>query len=308
MYVHWSMPDMIHTANMYARKNPHGCLLFMDDLHIISPDVQSMFFELVLERSLGGFKLDKNVAMLAAMNNSNMAGFDGFFSAINNRIQRINVNLPWLYWYKNCGAELNPYIAGFLRNFTSFVEEPESTEEPFATYRSWTILSKLLEPIVQQYRTNKDNTWFTDQIYMHAKSFMGRQAALALKTNVSQQLEYDYENMVKTNTYHVDKNNPISHFSFGNIIRYLRDEKDVENLALYVKKLMEEDKAIDDYSNVVLNLMYELLAFTNMKQKNKNEEHENRLKLCRMLQSKMFDYGGSKVHKIIRNLVNNPKF
>lgn len=306
MYVYWSMPDMIHAANVMARKkDTNGCIIFMDDLHIISPDVQTMFFELVLERSLNNFKLDKNVAMLAAMNNSNMAGFDGFFSAINNRVQRINVSMSWKYWYENCGAELNPYIAGFLRNFPNNIEEPESTEEPFCTYRSWTTLSKLLEPITKQYMdaTDKDKKWFIQQIGMHAAGFMSSKTVTMLKANIGQQLQYDYEGMVKNNKYFIDKNDPISQFCFGNIIRYLRDEKDLDNMIAYIKKIMAEDTAIKDYSNAIINIMYELSAFSHMYMKRPDdEESKTRRALIKSAQAKMFEAGGSKIHTLIYNL------
>lgn len=305
MYVYWSMPDMIHAANTMARrKDTKGSIIFMDDLHIISPDVQTMFFELVLERSLNNFKLDKNVAMLAAMNNSNMAGFDGFFSAINNRVQRINVTMSWKYWYENCGAELNPYIAGFLRNFPNNIEEPESTEEPFCTYRSWTTLSKLLDPITKQYTSGEfTKEQFVQQIGMHAAGFMSRKTMTMLKTNIGQQLQYDYEGMVKNNKYFVDKNDPISQFCFGNVIRYIRNHKDLDNLIEYIRTIMKEDTAIKDYSNAMINLMYELTAFANMYRKRPDDpDSKERLQLIKDAQAKMFEAGGNKIHKLIYDL------
>lgn len=309
LYVRWSEPEMIHFANKLAReakeKNMNGCLIFLDDLHIMEPSVQKHFFELVLERKLGNFKLDDNVCMLGAMNSSAMAGFDGFLSAINNRLQKIETFMEFKYWYENCGAELNPIIAGYVRNFRDSLEEDENTESSFATYRSWTMLSRLIDTVYKQYLESHDNAWFLDQVYMYACTLMSSKLAQQLKNNASQQLQYDFESMVTTNRYHVDRDDPISQFCFGNIVRYLRNKQDVENLTDYIIKLVKSSDG-NEYQNAVINVMYEALSFITFYRSKTDEEGKKKFQLYNSITSQLFNKGDGKIHSLIRSLLSGP--
>ena len=231
MYVFWSEPELIHIANELARDKTHnGCLIFMDDMHVMTPDVQKIGFELFLERKLGNYHLDQNVAMLGAMNSSNMAGFDGFLSAINNRFQTIPVELDWEYWFNACNVDLHPLISCFARVQKTMLQESESTDDNFATYRSWSMLSLLITELYKEYQQNKNTPWFLDEIYMYARTFMTGPTALAFKNNVMQQLTYDFEGQVRNNAYHIDMEDAISQIVFGNVVRYFTTKKDVENI------------------------------------------------------------------------------
>ena len=303
LYVFWSEPELVHLANELARKkDKKGCLIFLDDMHIMSPDVQKTFFEFILERKLGNYALDENCCILGAMNSSNMAGFDGFFSAINNRIQRINVNMEFDYWFNNVGADLNPLIATYVRYFKTDLEEPESTDTPFATYRSWCMVSDMVQMPYQTYLKNKDDVWFLNQIFMIACGYMSHKKAITLKDNIKNQLRYDFEGMVNNNKFYIDQKDPISQFCFGNVIRYLRDEKDAENLVKYIITIISKDDDINNYQNAILNIMYELVALTNALVKKTDEYSVKRLKMLRGLQSNIFRSGQTKIHRMFANI------
>lgn len=330
-YVYWSEPELIHLANEIAEKPAqlaekaneiankkfvsgkyanNGCLIFLDDIHIMSPDVQKCFFEFVLERKLGNHRLSPRTAILAAMNNSAMAGFDGFLSAINARIERIDVKMSFDYWYENCGADLNPYVACYLRNAKQNISEKENTQEPFATHRSWSKLSEHLNPVVEKYHQTKDKVWFLNQVYMYARGYISNSNAIELKNSVAQQIEYDFEGMVRHNRYQLDINSVFSQLSFGNVVRYFRDKKDVDNFIKFIRKLLSENTTFESVQNAILNIMYELLSHTTMYEKRSDPESKKKLELYRYAQDEMFNNGdpieGShRIHKIINNLLNN---
>lgn len=330
-YVYWSEPELIHLANEIAERPAqlvdiangiaekkdttgkyanNGCLIFLDDIHIMSPDVQKCFFEFVLERKLGNHRLSKRTAILAAMNSSSISGFDGFLSAVNARIERIDVSMKFEYWYENCGADLNPYIACYLRNSPQSISEKENTQEPFATHRSWSKLSEHMEPVVQKFHETKDKIWFLKQVYMYARGYISADNAMQLKNSVAQQIEYDFEGMVRQNRYSLDVNSAFSQLAFGNVVRYFRDKKDVDNFIKFIRKLLGEYTTFESVQNAILNIMYELLSQTTMYEKRTDPESKKRLELYRYAQDEMFNKGdpvegAHRIHKIINNLINN---
>ena len=309
LYLVWSEPEIIHIANTKAdeavENGKKGVLIFLDDLHIMSPDVQKCFFELVLERALGNYKLRDNCCILGAMNSSALAGFDGFLSAINNRIQKIYVNMPFEYWYINCGAELNPLVAGYVRCFKDALEEEESTDEPFATYRSWVQLSKIVDSYYEEYKSTHDTSYFLNKVYTIACSLMSQKLAQSIQSNISQQLTYNYEYMVVNNKYYVDKDDSISQFSFANIVRYLRNAKDVENLTNYLIRLINSS-TINIYEQCIISVMYEVKSFMTALENKKDEESKKRYDIIKEIPRQLFNKGKGKVHEILRRLTDTP--
>ena len=306
-YVVWSEPEMIHVANMLAAdKNRRGCLIFMDDCHIMDRSVQTCFFELVLERKLSNYKLADNVCMLAAMNDSSTSGFDGYLAAINNRLQTINVMMPFEDWYENCGADLNPLIASYCKFDAGNLEEEESTNEPFSTYRSWTTLSKLLDEPYKIYCKNGDKVWFMHQVKMIGAGFMSwKKLSSSFLSQIDTQLKYNFEQMVANNAYKVDRKEPIEQFCFGNIIRYLRNAKDVDNLVEYLKHEVTQN-SVDEYKNVILNILYEALSYRKMLEKKDDDKSREKLNIIRQLQDKLWATKELNANRYVRDLFSKP--
>ena len=315
-YVYWSEPEIIHLANEKARKKDengnyvnNGCLIFLDDAHIMTPDIQKCFFEFVLERKLGNYPLDKRCCILAAMNSSAFAGFDGFLSAIMNRLQIFKVFMPFDSWYENCGAQLNPLIAGFVRCFKDDLEEAENTDKTFATYRSWVQLSTNMAPIYEQYLKTRNELWLLDNVYMLACSLMGADKANDLKVNIGHQLRFDYEKMVNENAYYIDPNDITSQLCFGNILRYVKTQKDMDNLVNYICNLIKDEakNQVGEYENAIINVMYEAVALSNMYRTKEGDKYcEEQLENIKYFQHKMFRNSNNRVHKIMKRLNRAP--
>lgn len=310
LYLVWSEPELIHEANKRAdaavAKGKRGCLIFLDDLHIMSPDVQKCFFELVLERALGNYKFRDNCCILGAMNTSAISGFEGLLAAINNRIQKIYVNMPFDYWYTQCGADLNPLIASYVKVFKDSLEEEENTHEPFATFRSWIQLSKIVDIYYEAFKANHDTSALLENVYLAACTLMSRKMAHGLQMNISQQLQYDYEGMVNSGKYKVSADDTISQFSFANVIRYLRNMEDAEKLVSFLLNLIDSNSNISLYENCILSIMYEVRSFKKALENRNDKYSKERYQIINYIPIQLFKRGKGKVHEILRKLTDTP--
>lgn len=316
-FVYWSKPELVHYANKYSKTEGYkGCLIFLDDVHIMTEDVQKIFYEFVLERKINVHRLNPNVAIVAAMNSEEIAGFDGFMSPINNRLQKIKVYMPFKYWYTNCGAGLNPLVASYLRNNTDAAEEAESTSEPFATYRSWTILSKLLDKTYNKFYqnrkkdmilTNEERNELVNKLYVRAASFVSSKNALNFKENISMQLRYDFEGMVKHNRFTIDHDDAFAALAFGNIVRYITTEKDVSNLIEFLNKT-SETLNYNSFKNTIINIMLEILAllkYNNAKHdKSRSKEDKEKITFYNHFMRAMFNDTTTQTHAVINDFMN----
>ena len=64
----WSMPEML--TSVWAAAETKPTILLLDDFHGMAPHLQSYFYQLLLDRRLGNYKLPDNVAILGTMNDS----------------------------------------------------------------------------------------------------------------------------------------------------------------------------------------------------------------------------------------------
>lgn len=264
-YCIWTEPEIIHIANQKARTNKNGCILFIDDVHIIDGQAQKVFFEFILERSLHGHDLDRNVAIVAAMNGSTEAGADGFYSAIVNRFNWIPVHMDFEYWYTNIGYCLHPYIAGFLKqNNTKYINEQESTDSPFGTFRTWTELGKAVDFCLES--KIYGNVDVETLIYNIAVGYVSCDAAFNLKKSVAIQKKFDFESMVKNKNYSFNMKHMEEQILFSNIIRYLKTKADFESFKEYIKTLSDDD--ISSSKNMISFLLLDIKTMA-MAYKNK---------------------------------------
>lgn len=269
-YTHWTQPDMIHVANKMAieiektgKFNGHtrrGVMIMLDDLHCASDSVQKYFYEIILERSLNNFKLAPNICIMAAMNGSTDSGFDGFFAAIMSRLQVIYVRLDFEYWYKNVSTFVHPFVAAFLRSNQNYREEEESRMHPFANYRSWTMLGRLLiEMYGNNYNIplkhgNGEALTIPDKMYNLAKAFVSDGAANEFRQSVAQFLEFDFDSMIENNNYSCKRNDVINQLMFGCVVRNIKTVKQGKQFEVYLKSIFKDKREIQMYSNVILSI------------------------------------------------------
>lgn len=260
-FTHWSTPDMIHRTNELAKNGP--VLIFLDDLHCANDSVQKFLYELILERELNGFKLPKNCCMLAAMNNTSNSGYDGFFAAITTRLQMIRVHMPFRYWYENVSYDIHPFISSFLYTNHEFREEVEDRMGPFANYRSWTMLGKLLKHMYG----NSTNIRLTDidegaknipdKVYSIARGFVSDRAADELRMSVRYFIEFNFEQMVANHSYKINTESIPVQMMFGSIVRYLKTSEQGDEFVAYLDKVLSSNKEASKVSNAIVSIAIE---------------------------------------------------
>ena len=124
-------------------------VLFLDELNSAAPSVQSAAYQLILNRRIGKYKLPDNVVMVAAGNRESDKGVTySMPTPLANRFihQEMKVDFPsWLEWAVN--NRVHKDVVGYL----SFAKQDlydfdaKSASRAFATPRSWTFVSQLLD-------------------------------------------------------------------------------------------------------------------------------------------------------------------
>jgi hypothetical protein len=124
-------------------------VLFLDELNSAAPSVQSAAYQLILNRRIGKYQLPKNVVMVAAGNRESDKGVTYRMpTPLANRFihQEMKVDFPsWQEWAVN--NNINKDVVGYL----SFAKQDlydfdaKSASRAFATPRSWTFVSQLLD-------------------------------------------------------------------------------------------------------------------------------------------------------------------
>jgi hypothetical protein len=124
-------------------------VLFLDELNSAPPSVQSAAYQLILNRRIGKYKLPDNVVMVAAGNRESDKGVTYRMpTPLANRFihQEMKVDFAsWQEWAVN--NRIHKDVVGYL----SFAKQDlydfdaKSASRAFATPRSWTFVSQLLD-------------------------------------------------------------------------------------------------------------------------------------------------------------------
>lgn len=137
------LPDQA-TASQYP-----VVILFMDEMNSAAPSVQAAAYQLVLNRRIGKYVLPDNVVMIAAGNRDGDKGVTYRMpSPLANRFVHLEMRVDfdsWLQWAAN--HSIHKDVIGYL----SFAKQdlydfdPKSISRSFATPRSWSFVSELLD-------------------------------------------------------------------------------------------------------------------------------------------------------------------
>jgi hypothetical protein len=124
-------------------------VLFLDEMNSAPASVQAAAYQLILNRRIGKYKLPDNVRMVAAGNRESDKGVTFRMpTPLANRFvhQEMRVDFPsWQEWA--VGNKINKDVVGYL----SFAKQDlydfdaKSSSRAFATPRSWTFVSELLD-------------------------------------------------------------------------------------------------------------------------------------------------------------------
>ena len=143
----WAPPVELPDEEM-AKDYP-VVVLFLDELNSAAPSVQSAAYQLILNRRIGKYRLPDNVVMVAAGNRESDKGVTYRMpTPLANRFihQEMKVDFAsWQEWAVN--NRIHKDVVGYL----SFAKQDlydfdaKSASRAFATPRSWTFVSQLLD-------------------------------------------------------------------------------------------------------------------------------------------------------------------
>lgn len=124
-------------------------ILFLDELNTAPPAVQAAAYQLVLNRRVGAYKLPDGVDIVAAGNRDGDRGVTYRMPApLANRFVHLEMKADFDDFNEwAVQNELHPQVVGYLNYAKSdlFNFDPKTASRSFATPRSWSFVSELLE-------------------------------------------------------------------------------------------------------------------------------------------------------------------
>lgn len=127
-------------------------VLFLDEMNSAAPSVQAAAYQLVLNRRIGKYKLPDNVVIVAAGNREGDKGVTYRMPApLANRFIHLEMRVDyesWLQWAteNRIHTDVIGYISFAKQDLYDF--DPKSISRSFATPRSWSFVSDLLDDTI----------------------------------------------------------------------------------------------------------------------------------------------------------------
>jgi len=143
----WAPPMELPDAAM--AKKYKTIVLFLDEMNSAAPAVQAAAYQLILNRKVGTYVLPDNVLIVAAGNRDADKGVTYRMPApLANRFVHLELKVDfddWFQWAVN--NDIHQDVVGYLtfskKDLYDF--DPKSPSRSFATPRSWSFVSELLE-------------------------------------------------------------------------------------------------------------------------------------------------------------------
>lgn len=145
----WASPSELPSEEF--AKNFDTIILFLDELNSSSPSVQAAAYQLILNRRVGTYKLPDNVVMVAAGNRESDKGVSYRMpKPLANRFLHYEIRVDFDDWQQwALGEGIHPDVVGYLtfskKDLNTF--DPSSNDRSFATPRSWSFVSELLNDV-----------------------------------------------------------------------------------------------------------------------------------------------------------------
>jgi hypothetical protein len=143
----WAAPSELPDAELASKHE--NIILFLDEMNSAAPAVQAAAYQLILNRKVGTYALPDNVMIVAAGNREADKGVTYRMPApLANRFIHLEMNVSfddWFEWAVN--NNIHKDVVGFLtfskKDLYDF--DPKSSSRSFATPRSWSFVSELVE-------------------------------------------------------------------------------------------------------------------------------------------------------------------
>ena len=143
----WAPPVELPTEEFAAQYD--NIVLFLDEMNSAAPAVQAAAYQLILNRRVGTYKLPDNVMIVAAGNRDADKGVTYRMPApLANRFIHLELTVSFDDWFQwAVDNRVHKDVVGFL-NFSKkdlYDFDPKSSSRSFATPRTWSFVSELLE-------------------------------------------------------------------------------------------------------------------------------------------------------------------
>ena len=143
----WAPPVDLPDAKM--AKKYKNIILFLDEMNSAAPAVQAADYQLILNRRVGQYTLPDNVYIVAAGNREADKGVVYRMPApLSNRFVHLELAVDFDDWFQwAVDNKIHKDVVGYLqfskKDLYDF--DPKSPSRSFATPRSWSFVSELLE-------------------------------------------------------------------------------------------------------------------------------------------------------------------
>jgi hypothetical protein len=143
----WAPPVELPDAAFAAKHE--NIILFLDEMNSAAPSVQAAAYQLILNRKVGTYTLPDNVFIVAAGNREADKGVTYRMPApLANRFIHLEMRVDFDNWFDWATQNrVHKDVVGFLtfskKDLYDF--DPKSASRSFATPRSWSFVSELLE-------------------------------------------------------------------------------------------------------------------------------------------------------------------
>lgn len=143
----WAPPGELPSEELAAKYK--WIVLFLDEMNSAAPSVQAAAYQLILNRKVGTYRLPDNVLIVAAGNREADKGVTYRMPApLANRFIHLEMQVNFDDWFQWAVTNrIHKDVVGFL-NFSKkdlYDFDPKSPSRSFATPRSWSFVSELLE-------------------------------------------------------------------------------------------------------------------------------------------------------------------
>ena len=143
----WAAP--VDLPDEEFAKSQKIVVLFLDEMNSAAPSIQAAAYQLILNRRIGKYKLPDNVVVIAAGNRESDKGVTYRMPApLANRFVHLEMRVDhesWQNWavLNNIHKDVVGFIGFSKQDLYDF--DPRSASRSFATPRSWSFVSELLE-------------------------------------------------------------------------------------------------------------------------------------------------------------------
>ena len=143
----WGAPSELPDAEMAAKYK--FIILFLDEMNSAAPSVQAAAYQLILNRKVGQYTLPDNVLIIAAGNREADKGVTYRMPApLANRFVHLELAVNFDDWFSwavanNEHKDVVGYLTFAKKDLYDF--DPKSSSRSFATPRSWSFVSELIE-------------------------------------------------------------------------------------------------------------------------------------------------------------------